>query len=103
MVKLSIPDIVLKVYPYIGDQRARFRLGDLVELTGLPASTCHKILNRMARYGIITKQSKRSRIWIKKFDKISEWIQNHIVMEVKDIENSGEFLIKKIGEEEKPL
>lgn len=103
LVKLSIPDEVVGVYPYIGDKRGRFRLGDLAELTGLPASTCHKILQRMARYGIIIKQSKRSRVWIKKFDTISEWMQNYLLMEVKDMEKRGESIVKTIGKEERPL
>lgn len=103
LVALSMPDEVVKVFPYIGDRRGRFRLGDIVELTGLPASTCHKILQRMAEYGVITKQSKRSRIWIKKFDKISEWMQNYLIIEIKDLENRGEAIVKLIEKEEKPF
>jgi len=103
LVKLSIPDEVVKIYSIIGDQRGRFRLGDLVELTGLPASTCHKILQRMVRYSIVTKQSKRSRVWIKKFDTISEWMQNYFLMELKDLEKQGESILKTIVKEEKPF
>jgi hypothetical protein len=102
-VDISIPEKVVEVYAYLGDQRGRFRLGDLVELTGLPASTCHKALQRMAKYNLIAKQSSRSRVWIKKFDTLSDWIQKHLLLEVKDMEKRGESKIKLVGEEEKPL
>lgn len=99
----SVPDRVIEVYPYLGDLRGRFRLGDLVELTDLPASTCHKVLQRMERYGIVTKQSTRSRIWIKKFDTVSEWLQNHLLAEVREMEKRGEVRAKPIEREERPL
>lgn len=104
LVQISIPDEVVEVYPYLGDRRGRFRLSDLVESTGMPASTCHKILRRMTNYNIITKQSKRSRVWIKKFDTISEWMQGYLLMEVKDLEKRGGAKVKKMMErEERPL
>jgi len=104
LVEISIPDEVVEIYPYLGDRRGRFRLTDLVELTEMPASTCHKILLRMAKYNIITKQSKRSRIWIKKFDTISKWMQNYLLLEVRDLEKRGESKFKKrMKREERPL
>ncbi len=57
----------------------------------------------MAKYKIITKQSKRSRIWIKKFDTISKWMQNHLLLEVRDLEKRGASKVRKMAREEKPL
>lgn len=102
-ISISIPEKVVETYAYLGDQRGRFRLGDFMELTELPASTCHKALQRMAKYNLIAKQSSRSRVWIKKFDTISDWIQKHLLLEVKDMEKKGETKIKQIVKEEKPL
>ena len=104
LVEISIPDEVVEVYPYLGDRRGRFRLSDLVESTGMPASTCHKILRRMTNYNIITKQSTRSRVWIKKYDTVSEWMQNHLLKEMRDLEKRGESKFKKrMKREERPL
>jgi len=104
LVEVSIPDEVVEVYPYLGDRRGRFRLSDLVESTGMPASTCHKILRRMTNYNMITKQSTRSRIWIKKYDTVSKWMQNYLLLEVRDLEKKGGLKVKKMMErEERPL
>jgi len=104
LVEISIPDEVVGVYPYLGDRRGRFRLSDLVESTGMPASTCHKILRRMTNYNMITKQSKRSRVWIKKYDTVSEWVQSHLLVEIKGLEKRGGSKFKKMMErEERPL
>jgi len=103
VLDVLIPDEVLVAYPYLGDKKGRFRLSDLIELSGLPPSTCHKVLSRMAEYEIVTKQSKASRVWIKRYDTISEWIKKQFLTDVMEKEKEGESLIKKPQVEEKPL
>ncbi len=103
ILSILIPDEVLMVYPYLGDKKGRFRLSDLVELSGLPASTCHKILRRMEGYEIVARQSRASKIWIKRYDTISEWIRRQLLADVQKKEKEGEALIKETEREEKPL
>jgi len=88
-----IDERIIPIYKWLGD---RFRLDDIVRLSGMAPSSVYKNLKRMERYGLVIRETERGRTWIKRVRSVSQWVHEVVERGVSGAEEEGKLRVERV-------